>query len=1321
MWFGTFNGLNRYDGYTFKTFYFQSGVDDGISHNYISSLLTDQYGNLWIGTGDGLNYFDHETQKFKTYKHDISNPHSIADNQIESLLEDKKGRIWIGTRNSGLECYFQKEKTFIHYSYQQEIEDKVSSNFVKTLFEDKSGNIWIGHSNGAVDIFDINTEKFYQLLLNGQKPSNFRIHAFEQSDNGDIWIGSQGSGLYRVKYFNGQFDIVSHFGNSKNVLESNIILSLHIKDNTLWIGSEDKGLFLLNLDKMKFTHYQHDPFDESSLSHNSIWKIYEDRDKNIWIGTYAYGINLLSHRKSAFQYYQHHQGDSNSLSHNMVNTFAEEASGNLWIGTDGGGLNYFDRNSENFTTYNSINSNLQSDVIVSIYLDKSNRLWLGTWSDGLYCYEKEKNIFKKYTEEDHGLGSNRILDIAPSKNGGLWLASFWGGLSYFNPDSNRVIVYKTANSTLSDDNIRTIMEDFDGIVWIGSDIGLNRYDPKTNSFQQFSFDENTKTGINKGFVHCITQTSDSLIWIGTSGGLNNINPNNLIIQSYSNTDNFPGNEIKSITEDSNGILWIASNHGISKFNRHKNEIFKYDVIDGLQSNEFNTKSALRTSKGEIVLGGNNGFNIFHPNNLQNNQTIPPVIITDFKLFNKSVKVGDEDGILDKHISVTKQINLEWHHGVFSIDFAALNYQSSEKNIYSYIMEGFETEWNTSHSSRTATYTNLDPEDYVFHVKASNNDGKWNDEGASISIHIDPPFWKTWWAYGLETILIILIVLIILNHYISRKRLQNALKFEHMELEKLFELDQYKTRFFANISHEFHSPMTLILSPVEKLISTSKEESALQKSLLLIRKNAHRLQRMISQLRDFQKIETGNFPLQLSKGDIFFFIHETVNAFREYAIDRKIKLIYEPQLEKLIAWFDADKLDKIIYNLLSNAFKFTPDGGEISVNTGIINITKDGNRLVQSVEIKVKDSGIGISKDKLEQIFHPYFRVTDNENSGIRPEGTGIGLSFVQELTSAYDGEISVESEKGLGTEFRVCIPLDEHYLEENQLVGAFTTGDPEILFPKESLPENQTVKADSQKITNFQGDIPVVLVVDDDDEIRDYIESSLYSKYRFLTAQNGQDGLILAETNIPDLIVSDIKMPKMDGINMCNHLKEAEKTNHIPVILLTAFKSKKIKMEGIHKGADAYLQKPFNIDLLEIQIDNLLTSRKKLREKFSSNFLQSPNKLKVKKIEDNFVLRIIKIIEDNIDNYNLNADFLSKEAGMSRMQLYRKLRGLTDQTVHEFIHSIRLKKAVQLLEERQKTITEIAFAVGYNDLSYFARCFRKQYGKSPSEYISKKG
>jgi len=1056
MWFGTFNGLNRYDGYNFKTFYFQSGIADGISHNYISSLLCDRDGNLWIGTGDGLNYFDHETQKFKTYKHNSSNPNSIADNQIEDLLEDKKGRIWIGTRNSGLECYDQEEKTFIHYSYSPEIKNKVSSNFVKTLFEDKSGNIWIGHSNGAVDIFDVSTGKFHQLLINGQKPSNFRIHAFEQSDDGDIWIGTQGSGLFRVKYNKGQYDLVSIFDNSTVALKSNIILSLHIKDNTLWIGSEDKGLYMLNLETMEFSHHHHDPFDESSISHDSIWKIFEDRDKNIWIGTYAYGINLLSNRKSAFQYYQHHQGNPKSLSHNMVNAIAEETSGNLWIGTDGGGLNYFDRSSENFTTYNSINSNLKSNVIVSMYLDKKNRLWLGTWSDGLYCYENDKNNFRKYTEIDHGLGSDRVLQIAPSHNGGLWLASFWGGLTYFHPDSNKTTVYKTQNSAISDNNIRTVLEDFEGTVWIGSDIGLNRYDPKTNSFQQFSFDENAKTGINKGFVHCITQTSDSLIWIGTSGGLNNINPNTLIIQRYSSTDIFPRNEIKSITEDSDGTLWIATNHGISKFDRHNNEIINYDVIDGLQSNEFNTKSALRTSRGEIVLGGNNGFNIFHPNNLLNNQTIPPVIITDFKLFNKSVKIGSEDELLEKHISVTEQINLEWHHDVFSFDFAALNYQSSEKNIYSYIMEGFESEWNTSRSLRTATYTNLDPGAYVFRVKASNNDGKWNEEGVSIKIHIDPPFWKTWWFYCIELLLIILIVSIILNHYISRKRLQNALKFEHMELEKLFELDQYKTRFFSNISHEFHSPMTLILSPVEKLISTSKEESALHKSLLLIRKNALRLQRMISQLRDFQKIETGNFPLQLSKGDIFFFIHETVNAFREYAIDRKIQLTYNPQMEKLITWFDADKIDKIIYNLLSNAFKFTPDGGEISVNTALVNITKDGNRLVQSIEIKVKDSGIGISEDKLEQIFRPYFRVTDNENSGVRPEGTGIGLSFVQELTSAYGGEISVDSEKGLGTEFRICIPLDEHYLEENQLVGAFTTGDPEILFPKESVSENQT-------------------------------------------------------------------------------------------------------------------------------------------------------------------------------------------------------------------------------------------------------------------------
>jgi signal transduction histidine kinase/DNA-binding response OmpR family regulator len=766
---------------------------------------------------------------------------------------------------------------------------------------------------------------------------------------------------------------------------------------------------------------------------------------------------------------------------------------------------------------------------------------------------------------------------------------------------------------------------------------------------------------------------------------------------------------------------VSTNRGISRFDTNTGTFKNFDVSDGLQGNEFNIRSGLRSANGEIIFGGNNGFNILQSTQLTKNTAIPPVVITDFRIFNQPVSIGGEDSPLQKQISETKKIRLSYRDAVFSFDFAALNFVSPEKNQYAYMMEGFDPGWNYVGSQRTATYTNLDPGDYVFRVKASNNDGIWNEQGASIAITIDPPFWKTWWAYLLEALLAMGVIAFVLNYFISRQRLRNALRIEHVELEKMYEMDQMKTQFFNNISHEFHSPMTLILSPLEKLVASRTTDGHMKKSLELVYRNARRLQRMTNQLRDFHKIETGDLQLQLSKGNIIQFIRNTALSFQGYAIDRRIRYQFKADQEDVFAWFDADKLDKIIYNLLSNAFKFTPDGGEIAVAVSVVyaeampvsHPLKD--KASRYVEIVVQDSGIGIPEGKIEHVFQRFYH-TGNHN-GQHYEGSGVGLAFAYELVKFYQGEISVFSEEGHGAKFTVQIPLDEQFLEENQLVGEFNVA------PLETANGRDLAAADGQSSFNAElnkQETPVILIVDDDEEVRNYVRDSLGVNHRIFCAGDGLEGCKKATKLIPDLIVTDIKMPEMSGIEMCNQVKEDERTSHIPVILLTAYSTKDNQIAGLRKGTDAYVAKPFSIDVLEAQITNLLESRRKLREKYSRQILLEPKKVTVTDIDEKFLIRVMEIVEKHISDTGFNAEALSKEAGMSRMQLYRKLRGLTDQTVHEFIRNIRLKRAVQLLEAKRMTITEVAYEVGFNDLTYFARCFRKQYQKSPSEYVSGK-
>lgn len=1331
MWFGTFNGLNRFNGYDFETFHYQQDDSNSLSHNYISALMEDRNGYIWVGTSGGLSRYNRKMNNFKSFKYQKENPASISDNPIEAILQDSQGRIWIGTRNGGLDLYEGENGSFIHYKHDANDPTSLSSNAIRELFEDRAGNLWIAHKNGFIDILDLKSVGSDRLEIHKEKISGSEITDIIETEDKHIWISTQGDGLFRLQFKKDQLQRIAHYLTcSRNIpqISSNIILSLMADSQSkVWIGTEDKGINILDLKSNSIHRYTSNPNDPSSLSHYSIWDIFEDQSGNIWVGTYAQGVNLLIDRKKHFQHFKYNPGSDNTLSNNMVKAFAEDENQNLWIATDGGGLNFFDRKKNRFTHYSTENSNLETDVIVSLKEDRKGRLWLGTWTKGLFLFDKTTKKFEQYSKEKYGLGSDQVLHITEDRTGGLWLATYQGGLTYFNVDKSIVQVYNTRNSALYDNYVRTTLQDLDGNLWIGTDRGLEFFNTNTKEFIHYIHHEHDARSISKGFVHSIIQSRDSSIWIGTTGGLNKFNSETKSFIHYNTRDGLTNDEIKCIIEDNDSALWVSTNKGISCFDRESNIFQNYDVIDGLQGNEFNIRSGLLTTNGEIVFGGNNGFNLFKPPIKKVNRIVPPVVITDFKLFNKSVPIKAQESLLKRHISETKKITLQHYQNVFSFDFVALNYISPQKNQYAYMMEGFESDWNYVGSRRTATYTNLDPGEYIFKVKASNNNGLWNEQGTSIIIEIEPPFWKTWWAYLIEVLFIIAIISFIFNYFISRQRLKNALNLEHLELEKMYEMDQMKTQFFTNIAHEFYSPLTLILSPLQKLIASTMGNEKLKNSLVLILNNAQRLQRMTNQLKDFQKMETGDLQLSLSRGNIIRFVEQIVNSFQDYACVRQIDFKFNAVPKKTIEWFDSDKLDKIIYNLLSNAFKFTPNKGQVEVKLSInypdnkSESKQFKSKAIRYLEIDVQDTGIGIPEDKINHIFERYYHL--EEYKGQQYEGSGVGLAFVYELVQVYGGEISVSSDEGKGSCFLVKIPLDEHYLEENLLVGEFNITGFDLDSDTNTAEVEQSSHGQEEKTNLLKApamDVPVILVVEDDDEIRKYIKSSLEIKYRIISAKNGRQGIKKAIKTVPDLIISDIKMPEVEGTELCNQLKNDERTSHIPIILLTAFSSSEKKIEGLKTGADVYLTKPFNLDEMEAHITNLLQSRRKLRAKFSYGIIPGKSKNKLKNLDEQFLQRTMKIIEKHLSDSKLNADILGKEVGMSRMQLYRKIRGLTNQTVNELIRTIRLQKAVQLLQENQLTITEVAFEVGFNDLTYFARCFKKQFKKSPSEYIKKR-
>lgn len=1325
MWFGTFNGLNRYDGYNFEVFQHQSEDPYSISHNFISSLYEDHTNILWVGTPDGLNYYDRSTNRFITFEHDPNNPESISDNSIEVIFEDSQNRLWIGTGFGGLNRYNRESGIFIHYVPDADDEKSIGSNFIREIFEDSEGNLWIGHGNGAIDILPEGDSTFTSLSAQGLNLTEYRVTGIVESQDNNLYIATQGDGLFQLEFDGEKTNIKNHFlkkSDQPNTVSSNILLDLCVgEDGQLWIATEDDGVNILDIETGEFQYIRADPFVPSSLNYNSIWTIYKDRVGLMWLGTYAGGVNVYTGSRNYFKHYKHYPGHANSLSNNMVNAFWEEDESKIWIATDGGGLNLLDWQHNEFTHYTTANSNIGSNIIVSLFEDSRDRLWVGTWGDGLYHFDRERNQFIRYSREQHGLGSNNILHIQEDDKGGLWLATFWGGLTYFNPQTNTAKVYTVQNSGLSNDDVRVLCFDVQGRLWVASDIGVDLFYPETEVFKKYQYDENDRNSISKGFVHSILETVDSTIWVGTAGGLNKYDHDTDSFIHYTKQAGLPDNTVKSMLEDGEGNIWIGSNKGISRFDP-ETEIFKnFDMSDGLQGNEFNDMSCYRTSAGYMLFGGTNGFNMFKLEDVEVNQFIPPVVITDFRIFNKPVPVGGEDSPLSKHISETQNLNLSYKHSVFSFEFVALNYILPEKNQYAYMMEGFDADWNYVGGIRSATYTNLDPGNYIFRVKASNNDGVWNEEGASIYIIISPPFWKTWWAYLIQFLIVCSIILFVISYFVGRQRLRTALKIEHLELENMYELDRKKMQFFNNISHEINSPITLILDPLEKLIKNGKVEKRVKSSLALIHRNASRLKRMIDQLKDFHSIETGNLKLQLSRGDIIQFIRNIANSFNEYAEVRKINYEFSSDHESYDAWFDSDKLDKILYNLLSNAFKFTTENGEVKLSVSILpsyKLNAETYKAEKYIEIIVKDTGIGISKEKRDDIFKRFNHL--DEYNGRQFDGSGIGLAFAHELIVLYKGHIDFVSEEGKGTEFIVHIPVDEQFLEENQLVSEFTVipvEDRAMSYQSDSVNRTDVSGDNVQQQTQTQN-LPVLLVIDDDREVRKYIKDTLDLKYRIIEAEDGTDGIKKAKAIIPDLIISDIKMPGVEGIDLCIRLKQNIKTSHIPIIVLTAYSSSEYKMKGLQKGVDAYITKPFNIDILEAQIINLLNTRGKLMDKFRKEFVFEPKKIVVSDLDAKFLKQIIEIIKKHLSDSEFNSEVLAKEIGLSRMQLYRKIRGLTDQTVHEFIRSIRLEHAVNLLEDGKMTITEVAYEVGFNDLTYFARCFRKMYNKSPSEYIS---
>lgn len=1323
IWFGTSDGLNKYDGYTFTVYKNIPNNPNSLHNNTITALHENTDGNLWIGTLGGLCFYNREHDQFIRRKH-------WPQTEITGFLPLRDGRLYLKTRTPTQYLYIPANDSVLSFViYNDENDPDAGSNHVNDFFMDRQGRLWFGTFNG-VHIWDSHDKYFTYLLKNTDVAERNIIGPICEDRQGRIWIGTYNNGLILLKSCDTkpEFIYFRHEVNNENSLTAGPIFSLlEDRHGRLWIGTEEGGLDVLDLnnfqeDNYVFHHYRYEPFNDFSISHNSIYALYEDRQGTIWIGTYGDGVDFFNPLTKKFVHFKQNPDNPNSLNNNTVKAFFEDGD-LLWIGTEGG-LNSFDKKTNSFRHYVHDPNDPQSlgaNTVYTIFKDSRQNLWVGTYGGGLNLLNRYDGTFVRFvpTSDDNSIGSERISSIIEDRQGNLWIGTIGGGLNRF--DYERKSFIKFVNrvddpESLSNNWVRGLFETHPGEIWISNDASVDLFDQIKGTFKHFT-NENYNESINFKRSRVFFEDSQNHLWLGSQGSLNVLNRDTGQFKSYFETDGLPDNQIKGILEDDHGNLWISTNKGISKFidgiNQPVNPVFKvYDAGDGLQGNEFVERSCYKGRDGRMYFGGTNGFNFFHPDSLQENPYKPEVMLTRLLISNKPVEITSPNSPLKAHINLTKNLILSYKHSVITFEYTALNYIIPEKNQYAFKLEGFEEDWNYVGNKRSATYTNLDPGTYIFRVIAANNDGLWNKDGLSVLIKIVPPWWRTSLAYVVYLLLLIGLFYFIWRFQLNRERMKHQLKLEHEHAEKLEQINQMKTRFFSNITHEFRTPLTLIMGPIRKVLTEDKSQYFKPEYDVILR-NSQKLYRLINQLLDLSRLEAGAMPLKTRKENIIPFLADLISLFNPLAEQKNIQLQFTGEniainsKEILELYFDRDKLEKIVTNLLSNAIKFTPENGEVKV------ILKKLNGFV---EIMFFDNGIGIPPENLDKIFDRFFQV--DESYTREYEGTGIGLALIKELVELHHGTINVESASNSGTRFTVRLPLGKAHLKPEQI---FDTESPErteseFSEPDLKLSDNTQESNTGEKSRKSKKHLPVVLIVEDNTDLRKYLQNSLEMSYQISEAVNGEQGLELAIDLMPDLIVSDIMMPKLDGFELCKRIKIDERTSHIPVILLTARASIDSKIEGLETGADDYITKPFEMRELQTRAHNLIQQRRQLRLRFNRQSGLKPEEIATNSVDEEFLTKAVAILEKNINNPNFNVSQFAKKIAISRTHLNRKLQALTGQSTSQFILVFRLNRAAQLLTNKSGTVLEISYAVGIESVSYFSKAFRKHFGVSPSGY-----
>ncbi len=1337
IWIGTNNGLNRYDGYEFKVYYHIPGDSTTISSSTITAITEDDNKNLWIGTNNGLNLFNRETGTFHSFLHDPSDTGSISNNRITCLLHDKDNKLWIGTRNGINSVTNTNNRILFHKHLFNLITDKTSpENEITFLFQDSKLRIWTSiRGYGLIQLKPDSGifQHYYHDELNPYSISGNNIDCIEESDKGELWLYDRYSGINRLIPETGNF---YHYGNSpkmKKVLGPlDRVLSIEKdREGNLWFGTINT-FYVYNQSKNEIIYSGkinaipgYRPVKDQAVS------IYEDPTGIVWIAYGDYGIDMYDPNQDKFsKWYRPFKIDDQYRDYLTSMIYLNED--DIWFSTWGGGLIHMNSRGDIYKRYINTSSlpRLTNNNIISVVRDRKGKLWIGT-ENGLNVFDPiTEKITGRYFHDPadiYGLKNSYIINLYQDNNNFIWIITE-EGLNIIDPLTGNFI-HDPVLDHPSLKKTRDIYHDEEGDYWFGTEDGLLKYTEEDKKIKIYQTEPKDSESICNNHVTDILQVSGGDFWFGTKNGISRFEKSTEVFTNYFEKDGLLSNEILMSQEDSTGNIWILTIQGISKFEKETGSFINYDKKDGLKRKSF---YLYKCYDGEFVLTNEKGFYKFAPENIQENKIIPPVVFTEFYLNGKAVPAGTSP--LDKgSLLHTKKIVLNYNERSFGISFSALNYTSTEKNQYAYRLEGYHEQWQSLGTRREIDLLNIKPGKYTLWVIGSNNDNIWNNRGTSIELIVRPPWWQTWWAFLIYGIIIFVILVAYRFFAIRSERIKNQMEFEKIKGEKMHEIDEMKIAFFSNISHELRTPLTLMLGPLNTYLENPSEGLPHDK-ISLIHRNAGRLHHLIDQLLDLRKIDVGKLHPKVCQGNIVNFVEEILPSYESYAKQLKLGFTFQCDDPEKICYFDRDKTEKIISNLVSNALKYTPEGGDIHIKLNFrskdsvlrmlnnpdpdSHFIENENKPIQGklfFSFTISDTGKGINKDELKQVFSRFYQ--SNPNSASFKSGSGIGLALTKDLVKILRGHMIVKSEEGKGSSFTILLPVDKFSFQENEIIineEESTQGTNELNFTEEyntpivsgSLSDNKPERT--------------ILIVEDNTDLIEYLEEVLSCKYIVKKAGNGTEGLNIAFEENLDLILSDLMMPEMDGIAFCKRIKNDERTSHIPFILLTARKSIESEVEGLESGADDYIIKPFNNSVLLTKIKNTLKLRQELRERFMNDLNIIPEGIKLTNRDEEFLKRIIDIVESDISNTEFDKEEFYKNIGMSRTQVYRKLNALTNQSVNEFIRNIRLKKAAEILKcSNNISIAELAYTTGFSNPNYFTRVFREHFGLTPTQYNSK--